>query len=684
MGTIQHHHHRRRPHERRLPRISFPRLEELNPRQHVSARLGLAVGAIVFVLTTSFSLILGERLRGEAEQNTGSSFAELAYHMADKLDRGVFERFREIQIMASLNLLRDPAISFDSKRELLEQLQTTYDAYAWIGLTDTQGRVLVSTGQVLEDEDVSSRPWFKAALQGVHIGDVHEAVLLANLLPNPTHEPLRFVDVAAPLVDDNGATVGVLGAHLTWEWARAVQKAVLEPLQDKTGIEMFILSKDGTMFLGPANAVLPGVAITTAFEVAQTTSTVTDYVVSPQENNQSYLVGFSRSMGFREYPGLGWTVLVRQVAEVALAPAYSVQRSVLAWGILTGAISAAAAWYISRDIALRLKALAWSIEQISLKPSKNGDHNPFGKDEVASISNTVFTLIDTLEQQNRELAQSALVEMRYREQIQQQNITLEQRVAMRTAELMHTISQLEFAENELRDALEKEKALNELKSRFSSMVSHEFRTPLSVILSAAGMLERYSGQITDERRAELVTRIQTQVLHLVNLLDEVLALNRADAVGLNVHREKLDVAAFCANRVDEIRESAPDHDIVFNVTGQPRSAALDPNLMHQAVTNLLSNAVKYSPSPAYGQIRLDLSFKADTITIQVSDQGIGIPEDDQTRLFEPFHRAGNVRGISGTGLGLAIVKRAVEAHGGSVEVHSVVGKGTTFTIHLPV
>lgn len=660
----------------------FFQLEKLNPWLHVSARLGLAVGAIVFVLSLLFSLLLGESLRRQTEQDTGSRFAELAYFMADKLDRGMFERFREIQIMASLDLLQNADVSFDSKRTLLQQLQNTYDVYAWIGLADTDGRVLVSTGRLLEGEDVSARPWFKAALHDTYIGDVHEAMLLASLLPNPNGELTRFVDVAAPVLNDLGETVGVLGAHLTWDWARQVQEAVLEPLQDRTGIEMYILSQDGTMFMGPAKALLPGSAAITAFEAAQQSEMPTNYIVSPPENGKTYLVGYSRSEGFETYPGLGWTILVRQVTDIALSPAYAVQRSVLIWGIVTGALSATAAWYISRDIVERLNALAWSIEQISLKPPSKGVHNPFGKDEVASISNTMFTLIDALEQQNRELAQSALVEIRYREEIQQQNVTLEQRVAMRTAELMHTITQLEVAENELREALENEKALNELKSRFSSMVSHEFRTPLSVILSAAGMLERYSDQLTDEKRATLITRIQAQVMHLVHLLDEVLALNRAEAVGIQVKRENMDIAAFCAALVDEISETAPDHQISFTVTGAPRTVALDPHLMHQAVNNLLSNAVKYSPP--YGQIQVDLSFETAEIVLRVADQGMGIPEDDLEHLFEAFHRAGNVRGISGTGLGLAIVKRSVEAHGGTIAVHSVVRQGTTFTIRLPV
>jgi PAS domain S-box-containing protein len=244
------------------------------------------------------------------------------------------------------------------------------------------------------------------------------------------------------------------------------------------------------------------------------------------------------------------------------------------------------------------------------------------------------------------------------------------------------ISERKGMEQELRQALEKEKELNELKSRFSSMVSHEFRTPLAVILSSTGLLERYSQRMTEEKKQEHLAQIQTQVQRLVGLLDDVLTLSRAETIDISVTAETLDLNALCTDIVREIQQTTAKHQINFSVSGQPQSVSMDAKLIRQAITNLLTNAVKYSPDG--GTVTIDLGYEESNIRIRIQDEGIGIPEADQKRLFERFHRAQNVGNISGTGLGLAIVKRAVEAHGGSISVESATGVGTTFTLHIPI
>jgi PAS domain S-box-containing protein len=244
------------------------------------------------------------------------------------------------------------------------------------------------------------------------------------------------------------------------------------------------------------------------------------------------------------------------------------------------------------------------------------------------------------------------------------------------------ISQRKQMEQELRAALEKEKELNELKSRFSSMVSHEFRTPLAVILSSTGLLERYSQRMTEDKKQEHLTQIQTQVQRLVGLLDDVLTLSRAETIDILVTAETLDLNGLCMDIVRDIQQTTTKHQINFTISGQPQTVSMDVKLIRQAITNLLTNAVKYSPDG--GTVTIDLAYEEPNVRIRIQDQGIGIPEADQKRLFERFHRAQNVGNISGTGLGLAIVKRAVEAHGGSIGVESAAGAGTTFTLHIPI
>jgi PAS domain S-box-containing protein len=238
------------------------------------------------------------------------------------------------------------------------------------------------------------------------------------------------------------------------------------------------------------------------------------------------------------------------------------------------------------------------------------------------------------------------------------------------------------AEKEIRAALEKERELNELKSRFASMVSHEFRTPLTVIGSSAGILGEYADRLSEERKKSHLGNIQTQIKHLVELLDDVLMLSRAESLELEITAVPLDLAELCRELAAEIQQTTSLHQIELSITGAEVKPLMDAKLMRQVVANLLSNAVKYSPDG--GPVHLDLHIGEEQIVLRVKDRGIGIPENDAKHLFEAFHRAENVGNISGTGLGLSIVKRAVEAHRGTISMESRPGEGTTFTVHIPL
>jgi PAS domain S-box-containing protein len=245
------------------------------------------------------------------------------------------------------------------------------------------------------------------------------------------------------------------------------------------------------------------------------------------------------------------------------------------------------------------------------------------------------------------------------------------------------ITERKQAEEELRQSLERERELNELKSRFVSMVSHEFRTPLTTILSSSQLLKNYHERLTDERRDGHLTKIETQVRRLTELLEDVLTLSRAESVGFRFTPIPLDLEELCRSLTEEIQViTNTPHQIVFSSDGDCAGFMGDEKLLRQIVINLLTNAIKYSPNG--GDVEFRLYCDEDNATLIVKDFGLGIPPDDQKRLFEPFHRAKNVGTISGTGLGLAIVKRAVEAHKGTIAVDSVVDVGTTFTIIIPL
>jgi signal transduction histidine kinase len=247
---------------------------------------------------------------------------------------------------------------------------------------------------------------------------------------------------------------------------------------------------------------------------------------------------------------------------------------------------------------------------------------------------------------------------------------------------LHDTTEHKRAALELRLALDKEKELSELKSRFVSMVSHEFRNPLATIQSSSDLIKEYGHRMTDQRKLEHLQKIQAQVRRLVDMLNDILTISKAQTVGLEFNPLPLDVEAFCEEIIEEMRLVDETHELVFTTKGNCPQAMIDDKLVRKIIANLLSNALKYSPEKS--TVTLKLSCDDRNITLQVQDQGIGIPQEDQARMFEVFHRASNVGSVFGTGLGLAIIKQAVERHSGRISFESQVDVGTTFTVTLPI
>ncbi len=250
-------------------------------------------------------------------------------------------------------------------------------------------------------------------------------------------------------------------------------------------------------------------------------------------------------------------------------------------------------------------------------------------------------------------------------------------------EALRTLGRQVITQMELRIALEKEQELNELKSRFISMTSHEFRTPLTTILGSAELLEHYSHKWSEEKKAVHFERIHSNVQHLVQLLNDVLIIGQAEAGKLEFNPEALDVVQFCCNLVEQIQLTTKSgHMIAFSCQFPELDGYLDEKLLRHILSNLLSNAIKYSPTG--NTVKFELNCQRGQVIFQIQDEGIGIPLEDQQHLFEAFHRSKNVGNIPGTGLGLAIVKRSVDLHRGQITVNSEVGVGTTFTVTIPL
>lgn len=237
-------------------------------------------------------------------------------------------------------------------------------------------------------------------------------------------------------------------------------------------------------------------------------------------------------------------------------------------------------------------------------------------------------------------------------------------------------------EAQLRQTLEQEIELSALKSRYVSMAAHDLRNPLAIIQSAVTLLEHYSERMSAEEKRERHSVIRDSIGRMVTLLDDILIIGRAESGKLTFNPAPLDVIAFCQDLAEEARQAGGTTRLIdFSYQGTCAGASLDANLLRHILDNLLSNAIKYSP--AESTITFSLDCQPDRIVFRVQDQGIGIPEADQARLFEAFHRASNVGHRPGTGLGLAIVKQSVDLHGGTIAFESTEGVGTTFTVVIP-
>jgi len=244
-------------------------------------------------------------------------------------------------------------------------------------------------------------------------------------------------------------------------------------------------------------------------------------------------------------------------------------------------------------------------------------------------------------------------------------------------------TQRKLQEDQLITALEREKVLNEMKSTFISMVSHEFRTPMSIIMTSTSLLRMKKALLTEEEYLSRLARIEAQIKHLNALIADVTAINKEDSVGHRLFPSLIQLSAFFEQVAEEVHSSFPNHNPIQIINdGGGDTVLLDLFRLQQIFVNLFSNAMKYSED--HTETRCRYLCDKDVLKVTLYDQGIGIPHEDQAHLFEAFFRASNVSNISGTGLGMAIVKRALDALGGTMQVESEVGVGTTFTLRIPL
>jgi PAS domain S-box-containing protein len=318
---------------------------------------------------------------------------------------------------------------------------------------------------------------------------------------------------------------------------------------------------------------------------------------------------------------------------------------------------------------------------------KDGSEFPveisLGHFNTNGIQYAIAYIVDiTKRQENEEkiIKQQAEMEL-VNEEMKKMNANLEIAVQERTNQLQLTLEELESNKEELTKSLEKEKEVNDLKSRFVSMASHEFRTPLSTVLSSISLLSKYSNTEDQPKRDKHIERIKSSVKTLTDILNEFLSLGKIEEGKVDVKSEVFDITHFIDNLIYEMSVLLKSgQEINYNHIGNPE-VYTDSSLLKHVLVNLMSNAIKFSPENAF--IQLETKVDKETTTFKITDQGMGIPAADQVHLFERFFRATNATNIQGTGLGLHIVGRYVEILNGIISYQSELEKGSTFTIVIP-
>lgn len=266
---------------------------------------------------------------------------------------------------------------------------------------------------------------------------------------------------------------------------------------------------------------------------------------------------------------------------------------------------------------------------------------------------------------------------------------LEKKVDARTRDLNDSISHLEKeiaerkrAEEEARKALEKERELNELKSKFVSIASHEFRTPLSTILSSVSLVEQYTQRGEADKVIKHTQRVRSSVNHLTGILNDFLSLGKLEEGKVDVKPEPVDLSILFNDVKEEIKvQLKAEQQIEISISDDIKNVVCDPRILRNILFNLLSNASKYSEVGKL--VTISAVSKGETVEISIADQGIGIPEKDMKHMFERFFRASNSGNVQGTGLGLNIVRRYVDLLNGSIRFTSECNKGTTFFVSIP-
>ena len=625
-----------------------------------------SLASAMVVAFISLYIDYGESRRIKAERS--ESIQALTQTVASLFAQNLHEREREIYLLSRRPLFTQGDLRNPQLRVQLGDLKESYRFYAWIGVADTTGQVTVAADHVLEGKSVAQRPWFITGRSKQYVGDVHEAMLLAQLLENPSpDEPLRFVDFAAPIIGPDGQVRGVLGSHATWAWADALMKDVLSRNNHLPGVEPFVVSADGKVIYpqsATGKAEVPANAL------------FSDRAGFVHWQGSEYLVG-STHVDAKVANDLGWRVVLRQPANVALAPIAELHQELLVGCVLATLLFAALGYYLAGRFARPLEQLASAAQRVA-----DGEHDirfPQYEHlaEVDHLSGSLRSMLAQLDLRHRlvrERLEAATLagiigiwdwdivknhlywdDMMYRlygvkpsrfsgaydawssalhpddkpvqEQLLQKamqgesDYLTEFRVIWPDGSIRHlkAVSTIEFDANkqavrmigvnyditDLKRYQLASEAANQAKSAFLATTSHEIRTPLNAIIGMAYLLGRTP---LNQEQQEQVQAISVSSNNLLALINDILDISKIEAGELQLESYSFSLPQLC----DELRQmvgvlTANKHLALTIPELEPHIPALvegDGNRLRQMLLNYFSNAIKFTD---YGSVGLTIS-----------------------------------------------------------------------------
>ena len=386
-----------------------------DPARSLRARVALLVIAGTLALTFLLSGITGALYQRSIERHAANAFETLAFQISDKIDRVIFERYRALLLAANLAAIRDPAAGDTARRNVLDSLLETSSEFAWVGLTDATGRVVLATNRLFEGLDVESRAWFRNGRELPFVGPLREIAELAREMPPTTdgERSTRFLDIAVPVTGSSGQFAGVLAANVRWNWATEIQNSVVPEaaLRDRISVTVYGAGRDVLLDSGSSGWTQPPDAPQLGESRRQRGS-----MLEETTGGVRYLTGFARSRGVREYRGIGWLTVVRQPVERTFADVSQLRRAIVLWGTLLAVSAGVVSWIMASRHARRLRSIRAAAERIhegdvlALLPRPRGDS------EISAMCGALGELVEELRARHESVrAENARLNARLRE-----------------------------------------------------------------------------------------------------------------------------------------------------------------------------------------------------------------------------------------------------------------------------